>query len=346
MHRSAGPPSAARRVASVGGVAAVAAGGIAVTTAWATATTPERLWEPPPACRSLGNGPAATGRRARRLGLHLLLEPPVHAHQPLHVGRPRGPPLERAVQPVDRPAPAGGRRPRHHPSPTACCACSASRPTAVATARGVNLIYQFWIHTEAIDRIGRAEPRSTRRPTTGSTTASNRQYLDRNHGGILIIWDRMFGTFEPEDEPVVYGLTTNIDTFNPARIATPRVRRHGPGHRLVDRLGGAAVLRVPGTGVGHAATVACGRPDGPIPARRPPGLQHVPPTADGGGPVTAAGTKDDPWELTTPRAARATRCTATRSADPPALVCQVGSTTLTYRAIGRRGPPRLVAGAG
>ena len=48
---------------------------------------------------------------------------------------------------------------------------------------------------------------------------SNQQYLDRNHGSILIIWDRLFGTFEPEDEPVVYGLTKNIDTFNPARVA-------------------------------------------------------------------------------------------------------------------------------
>ncbi len=48
----------------------------------------------------------------------------------------------------------------------------------------------------------------------------NRQYLDRNHGSILILWDRLFGTFEREDEPVVYGLTTNIDTFDPLTIAT------------------------------------------------------------------------------------------------------------------------------
>jgi hypothetical protein len=49
---------------------------------------------------------------------------------------------------------------------------------------------------------------------------SNRDYLDRNHGSILIVWDRLFGTFEEEDEPVVYGLTKNVDSFNPARIAT------------------------------------------------------------------------------------------------------------------------------
>ena len=58
------------------------------------------------------------------------------------------------------------------------------------------------------------------RRTTGCTTAPTAQYLDRNHGSILIVWDRLFGTFEEEDEAVVYGLTRNIDTYNPLRIAT------------------------------------------------------------------------------------------------------------------------------
>jgi hypothetical protein len=48
---------------------------------------------------------------------------------------------------------------------------------------------------------------------------SNRRYIDRNHGSILIVWDKLFGTFEPEGEPVVYGLTKNLDTFNPLRVA-------------------------------------------------------------------------------------------------------------------------------
>ena len=48
---------------------------------------------------------------------------------------------------------------------------------------------------------------------------SQEQYLDRNYAGILIIWDRMFGTFEPEGERVRYGLTKNIDTFNPVKVA-------------------------------------------------------------------------------------------------------------------------------
>ena len=54
---------------------------------------------------------------------------------------------------------------------------------------------------------------------------SNRLYLDRNHGSILILWDKLFGTFEPESEPVVYGLTKNIDSYNPVVIGT---------HELVD----------------------------------------------------------------------------------------------------------------
>ncbi len=48
---------------------------------------------------------------------------------------------------------------------------------------------------------------------------SNPQYLDTNYGGIVIIWDRLFGSFVPEDAPVTYGLTTNIDTYNPVRVA-------------------------------------------------------------------------------------------------------------------------------
>ena len=49
---------------------------------------------------------------------------------------------------------------------------------------------------------------------------SNAKYIDRNHGSILIVWDRLFGTFQREDEPVVYGLTKNIETYNPFKVAT------------------------------------------------------------------------------------------------------------------------------
>src|SRR3974390_1353659 len=93
-------------------------------------------------------------------------------------------------------------------------------PELVATARGVNLLYQFWIHTESIGRIGAAEELFNTPSHHRVHHGSNRQYLDRNHGSILIVWDRLFGTFEPEGEPVVYGLTKNIGTFDLSRVAT------------------------------------------------------------------------------------------------------------------------------
>ena len=102
------------------------------------------------------------------------------------------------------------------------------RPALIEQARGLNLIYQFWIHTEAIRTIGWLE-RVLNTPSHHRVHhGSNRRYLDRNHGSILIVWDRLFGTFEPETDQVVYGLTKNIDTYNPARIATHELRRHRP----------------------------------------------------------------------------------------------------------------------
>ncbi len=93
-------------------------------------------------------------------------------------------------------------------------------PWMVLTEMSVSLLYQFWIHTEAIDRLPRPIELVMNTPSHHRVHhASNPQYLDRNYGGILIVWDRLFGTFEPEVERPVYGLTTNIATYNPARIA-------------------------------------------------------------------------------------------------------------------------------
>ncbi|WP_216695538.1 sterol desaturase family protein [Dietzia psychralcaliphila] len=94
------------------------------------------------------------------------------------------------------------------------------RPALVQDARAINLIYQFWVHTEVIRSIGPFERVFNSPAHHRVHHGSNREYLDRNHGSILILWDRLFGTFEPEGKKVVYGLTSNIDTFNPARIAT------------------------------------------------------------------------------------------------------------------------------
>jgi len=93
---------------------------------------------------------------------------------------------------------------------------------AKMTARSgqLNLLYQYWIHTEAIDRLAPAAEAVLNTPSHHRVHhGANRQYLDRNYGGILIVWDKLFGTFEPERRRVKYGLTKNIGTYNPLRIA-------------------------------------------------------------------------------------------------------------------------------
>jgi len=93
-------------------------------------------------------------------------------------------------------------------------------PAVMAFSYGVNLVYQFWIHTERIDKLPRPFEYVFNTPSHHRVHhGSQGSYLDRNYGGIVILWDRLFGTFTPETERVVYGLTKNIDTFNPLRVA-------------------------------------------------------------------------------------------------------------------------------
>jgi sterol desaturase/sphingolipid hydroxylase (fatty acid hydroxylase superfamily) len=89
----------------------------------------------------------------------------------------------------------------------------------VIRAGQLNLLYQYWIHTEAIDRLPRPIEALFNTPSHHRVHhGADQQYLDRNYGGVLIVWDRLFGTFEPEIRRVTYGLTKNIDTYNPLRI--------------------------------------------------------------------------------------------------------------------------------
>jgi sterol desaturase/sphingolipid hydroxylase (fatty acid hydroxylase superfamily) len=84
----------------------------------------------------------------------------------------------------------------------------------------LNLLYQYWIHTEAIDRLPKVLEAVFNTPSHHrGHHGANQQYLDKNYGGILILWDKLFGTFEPEVRRIKYGLTKNIDTYNPFRIA-------------------------------------------------------------------------------------------------------------------------------
>lgn len=94
-------------------------------------------------------------------------------------------------------------------------------PAMILTAQAISLIYQFWIHTEAIDKLPRPLEWLLNTPSHHRVHhGKNVAYLDRNHGGVLIIWDRLFGTFAREGEPVRYGITHDLTTFNPLRIAS------------------------------------------------------------------------------------------------------------------------------
>ena len=96
-------------------------------------------------------------------------------------------------------------------------------PATIALAFSVNLIYQFWIHTETIDRMPRWFEYLFNTPSHHRVHhGSNPRYLDANYAGVFMIWDRLFGTFVPEqlEEPVRYGLVHDLTTFNPLRIAT------------------------------------------------------------------------------------------------------------------------------
>jgi sterol desaturase/sphingolipid hydroxylase (fatty acid hydroxylase superfamily) len=92
-------------------------------------------------------------------------------------------------------------------------------PLMILTMQAVSLLYQFWIHTEIVRHMGPLEAVMNTPSHHRVHHGVNEKYLDRNHAGILIIWDRLFGTYEPEVEKPVYGLTKNINTYNPFRIA-------------------------------------------------------------------------------------------------------------------------------
>ena len=94
-------------------------------------------------------------------------------------------------------------------------------PALYFFANGINLVYQFWIHTEAVDRLGPLEWVFNTPSHHRVHHASNPRYLDANYAGMFIVWDRLFGTFVPEDRRDVprYGLVQNICTFNPLVIA-------------------------------------------------------------------------------------------------------------------------------
>lgn len=143
-------------------------------------------------------------------------------------------------------------------------------PTAVGIAGSLALLYQFWLHAEWIPRLGALEWVFNTPSHHRVHHAANPEYLDRNYGGVLIVWDRLFGTFAAErnDVPCRYGLVTPLRSNNPLVIGF-----HEWGAMVRDLWGArsfrdafAAIAAPPGgwtevsagQGAGHSATPAIG----------------------------------------------------------------------------------------
>lgn len=240
---------AAGTVSGVGGVVAVAAGGLVLSATSAYLSSPTRLWAAGRR-RDLGRGPMAwmVALVGWDLGYYVdhRLMHEVRAlwaiHVPHHSSERYN--LSTALrQPVSM---AFGVR-----VPYGLMCRFGVRPHFVEMSRALNLIYQFWIHTDTVRSLGPAEAVLNTPSHHRVHHGSNRRYLDRNHAGVLIVWDRLLGTFqreEPVDDPVVYGLTRNIGSHDLRTVSTHEYRAMfadvARSTNWRDRLG--YVLRGPG----------------------------------------------------------------------------------------------------
>jgi sterol desaturase/sphingolipid hydroxylase (fatty acid hydroxylase superfamily) len=253
----------AERISRIGGTAAVVTLGVAGCAAWQAATSTSRFWRIG-RTRDLGGGiaPAALAvlgwdfiyywnhrwmHTARWMWAHHVVH---HSSERFNLSTALRQPIAESLGVF---------------APYGVMCLAGIRPAHVETARGVNLLYQYWFHTDAIRRLGPVEEVFNTASHHRVHHASNRRYIDRNHGSILIVWDRLFGTFAREDdaEPVVYGLTKNVGSFSPWRIAT---------HEYADMLGDVAgsttwrdrlsfVLRGPGWAYRRRDEAAAARAD-------------------------------------------------------------------------------------
>ena len=91
-------------------------------------------------------------------------------------------------------------------------------PVMIAVAGAVSTLWGVVGHTQIIGKLGPLEWIFNTPSHHRVHHGANPEYIDKNYGNLLIIWDRMFGTFEPESRPVNYGLVNNVNTFNPVKI--------------------------------------------------------------------------------------------------------------------------------
>lgn len=113
-------------------------------------------------------------------------------------------------------------------------------PQQFAVVALIDLLYQFWIHTEHVPRLGWFDRVFASPSNHRVHHAVNDAYLDRNYGGILILWDRLFGTFREETEPCVYGTRSPLNSCNPlwanAEVYAGLLRSGAHTPRWGDRL--------------------------------------------------------------------------------------------------------------
>jgi sterol desaturase/sphingolipid hydroxylase (fatty acid hydroxylase superfamily) len=250
----------ARRVAEVGGVVAVAGGAVVIAASAGALTGAKRWWNRKGAARDLGNGilPWTIGMVWWDLAYywnHRIMHE-VRGMWAIHVPHHSSERYNLSTalrQPVA--GPFGVWVPYGLPARIGV------RPSIIETSRALNLIYQYWIHTDTVRHLGRSEAVLNTPSHHRVHHGSNKRYLDRNHAGILIVWDRLFGTFQPElpdDDPVVYGLTRNINSYNLARVSTHEFadmfRDIAGSETWRDRL--SFVLRGPGWAYDRRAQLA------------------------------------------------------------------------------------------
>jgi sterol desaturase/sphingolipid hydroxylase (fatty acid hydroxylase superfamily) len=141
-------------------------------------------------------------------------------------------------------------------------------PWMIFTTFSFNLIYQFWVHTERIDRLPAWFEFVFNTPSHHRVHhASDPDYLDKNYAGILIVWDRMFGSYAEETHRPTYGLTKNIDSFNPFRL------QYHEYAAMVRDLRSAGTWR---ERAGYVFGPPGWRPDDAVPAGAPPAPQPEP----------------------------------------------------------------------
>jgi sterol desaturase/sphingolipid hydroxylase (fatty acid hydroxylase superfamily) len=115
-------------------------------------------------------------------------------------------------------------------------------PWMIFTSFSVNLLFQYWVHTERIDRMPKWFELILNTPSHHRVHhSSDKEYIDKNYAGILIIWDRLFGSYVEETFRPKYGLTKNVDSYNPFKLQYHEyasiVRDVRSATRLRDKLG-------------------------------------------------------------------------------------------------------------